>query len=96
MRLAALTYSYVEGMAERREPYRDDHLALAGRFRDEGRLLIVGALGDPPSGALLVFTDDESAAEFAHTDPYGAAGLVTGREIQPWSVVMHRPLPDAD
>jgi hypothetical protein len=36
MRLAALIYSYVEGMAERRGPYRDEHLALAGRYRDEG------------------------------------------------------------
>jgi uncharacterized protein len=94
MRLAALTYSYVEGMGERREPYRDEHLALAGRYRDEGRLLIVGALGDPPGGALLVFADPASAAEFAAADPYRAAGLITGHEIQLWNVVMHRPLPD--
>jgi uncharacterized protein YciI len=57
-------------------------------------LLIVGALGDPPEGALLVFADSDSAGEFAAADPYRAAGLITGHEIQPWNVVMHRPLPD--
>jgi uncharacterized protein YciI len=96
MGLAVLTYTYVDGMLERREPYRDEHLALARRFSDEGRLLIVGALGDPPTGALLVFGDEAAAAEFAGADPYGEAGLITEHRIEPWNVLMHAPLPDVD
>jgi uncharacterized protein YciI len=96
MTLAILSYTYVAGMLERREPYRDEHLALARRFKDQGRLLIVGALGDPPKGALLVFGDEEAAAEFAGADPYRAAGLITEHRIEPWNVVMHAPLPDPD
>lgn len=94
MRLTVLSYTYVEDMLERREPHRDEHLALARRFTDEGRLLIVGAIGDPPTGALLVFADEAAAADFAGADPYGAAGLITEHRIEPWNVVMHAPLPD--
>ncbi len=93
VQLAALSYTYAEGMLERRRPYRDAHLARAERFLEQGSLLIVGALGDPPTGALLIFADADSAREFAESDPYGEAGLITDSESQPWSVVMQRPLP---
>lgn len=93
MELAALIYEYVEGMAERRAPHRDAHLALIEDYLADGRLLIAGALGDPPAGGLLVFTGPEAAGAFAEADPYGAAGLVTSARIEPWKVVAQRPLP---
>lgn len=85
--LALLTYTYVEDMAARREPHRDDHLALIARMQEEGRLLVAGAVGAPPTGAAIGFRDREAAEEFAAADPYGAAGLVVESRIEPWTVV---------
>ena len=89
MRHFALIYDYVPNIVERRAPYRDAHLALYRRWREDGRLLMGGAIGDPPHGALIVFTVDDVAEveEFAASDPYVAEGLVTARRIEPWAVV---------
>ncbi len=93
-RLALLTYTYVENMAERREPHRAGHLELIERMCADGRLLIAGATGSPPSGGALAFSDAEAAEEFVAADPYVAAGLVTSRSIEPYAVVASRPLPE--
>lgn len=87
-RLYVLHYDYVENIVERRAPHREEHLAHAGRWRDEGRLILGGAIGEPPTGGLLVFrVDDPSEVEaFADADPYVQAGLVTGRRVQVWMV----------
>ena len=85
----ALFYDYVENIVERRAPHRPAHLELYRRWREEGRLVMGGALGDPPHGALIVF-DVESPAEveeFASVDPYVLNGLVNTRRIEPWAVV---------
>ncbi len=91
--LALLTYTYVDGMADRRGPHREGHLALIDRMCEEGRLLIAGATGSPPSGGVLAFTDVAAAEEFVAADPYVAAGLVTAHAIEPYAVVASRPLP---
>jgi uncharacterized protein YciI len=85
----ALFYDYVENIVERRAPHRPAHLALLEEWRADGRLLMGGALGDPPHGGLIVFdVDDESVVEqFAAADPYVLAGLVTARRVEPWHVV---------
>ena len=85
--LALLTYAYVEDMASRREPHRDGHLALIASYAEAGRLRMAGAVGSPPRGGSLVFTDVSSAEEFAAADPYAAAGLITSRTIEPYMVV---------
>jgi uncharacterized protein len=85
----ALFYDYVENIVERRAPHRPAHLELYRRWRGEGSLVMGGAIGDPPHGALIVF-DVDSAAEveqFAGADPYVLNGLVTARRIEPWAVV---------
>jgi uncharacterized protein YciI len=85
----ALFYDYVENIVERRAPHRPAHLEMYRRWRHEGRLVLGGAIGDPPHGALIVF-DVPSAAEveeFAAADPYVLNGLVTGRRVEPWAVV---------
>lgn len=92
MELAALIYEYVEGMAERRAPHRDAHLALIDDYLADGRLLIAGALGDPPAGGLLVFAGPRAARSFAEADPYEAAGLITSARVEPWKIVAQRPL----
>jgi uncharacterized protein YciI len=85
-----LFYDYVSDVLERRGPYRDAHLDHARAAKDRGGLINVGAVGSPPSGAVFVFADVGAAAvhDFADDDPYVAAGLVTGRRVEPWTVVV--------
>ncbi len=91
LRLLALRYSYVPDILERRAPHREAHLELVRRWTGEGRLVIAGALGDPPRGALFGFECDEAEVEdFVAADPYVEAGLVRDRSIEPWTVVALR------
>ena len=84
-----LFYDYVENIVERRAPHRAEHLELVRKWRDDGRFVMGGALGDPPHGALLVFKVGDAAQveEFAQQDPYVVNGLVTARRVEPWAVV---------
>lgn len=85
-----LFYDYVEDVVEKRAPYRDDHLALAREWKDAGRIVMAGALGSPPHGALFVFLVEDPAQveEFVSADPYVAGGIVTGHRVVPWNVVI--------
>jgi uncharacterized protein len=84
-----LFYDYVDDMAERRGPYREAHLARIAAERKAGRVVMAGALGDPPHGAAIVFTacGPETIERFAASDPYVEAGLVTGQRIERWNTV---------
>jgi uncharacterized protein YciI len=84
-----LTYDYVPDILERRDPHRAAHLDHAAQARSRGDLLAVGAVGSPPTGALLVFADVDPALveAYAQADPYRMAGLVTGHRVAPWTVV---------
>jgi hypothetical protein len=76
-------------MAERRAPYREAHLARIRNEREADRIVMAGALGDPPTGAAIVFegVSPEGIEEFARADPYVEAGLVTGWHVEPWKLV---------
>jgi uncharacterized protein YciI len=84
-----LFYDYVENVVERRAPYRDDHIAVVGAWKADGRLISGGALGTPPTGAMLVFLvdDPEDVEAFVAEDPYVLNGIVTGHRVVPWNVV---------
>ena len=86
---ALLLYVYVDDVLERRAPHREEHLELIRSWKDDGRLLMAGPLGDPPSGAAFVFkVDDPSEVdEFVEADPYVAAGLVTSQSVARWTLV---------
>jgi uncharacterized protein len=84
-----LFYDYVKDVLERRDPYRQGHLERIAAEREAGRVVMAGALGDPPHGAAIVFRGvslDEIKA-FAVADPYVQAGLVSARRIERWNVV---------
>ncbi len=85
-----LFYDYVDHIVERRAPFREAHLALAGEFRERGVLRMAGALVEPVDGAVLAFaTDDRSVVEdFVARDPYVQEGLVTAWRIRSWNVVI--------
>ena len=84
-----LFYDYVEDIAERRVPYRPAHLEHIHEERASGRLIMAGALGDPPFGGAFVFRgcDEDQIEAFALTDPYVQHSLVTDRRIVRWNVV---------
>jgi uncharacterized protein YciI len=85
----ALHYDYVPNIVERRAPFREAHLELYRQWRSSGRLAMGGAVGDPPHGALIVFTvpDASDVEQFVKADPYVAEGLVTDWRVEPWAVV---------
>ena len=86
----ALVYDVVDDFLTQRAVYRDEHLRLVREAHGRGELILAGALGDLPDGALLVFrTPDRLIAEaFARGDPYVTNGLVTRWEVRPWAVVV--------
>ena len=85
-----LFYDYVPDVLERRAPHREDHLATAQRWKDDGRIVMAGALGTPPAGAMFVFLVDDPAEieAFVAEDPYVLNGIVTGHRVMPWTVVI--------
>ena len=85
-----LFYDYVENVVERRAPFRDAHLAHARGYKDDGKLVMAGALGNPPTGAMFVFLVDDPAdiEAFVAEDPYVLGGIVTGHRVVPWTVVI--------
>jgi hypothetical protein len=75
-------------MLERRVPHRQAHLERVEAEREADRVVMAGALGDPPTGALIVFAEAVPVAEieaFARADPYLEAGLVTAWRVEPWA-----------
>ncbi len=84
-----LAYDYVPDMAERRKPFRDEHLALIRKFHGEGKLRMAGAF-QPLEGGLLVFTVDSPAEveAFVKADPYARNGLVTSWRVREWTLVV--------
>jgi uncharacterized protein YciI len=85
-----LFYEYVtENVVERRAPQRPGHIALVREWLGDGRLLLAGAVGDPPHGGVLAFAVEDPAEveDFVRRDPYVESGLVTSWRVEPWNVV---------
>jgi uncharacterized protein YciI len=85
-----LFYDYVPDILERRGPHREAHLERLRQWAADGRMLAAGALGDPPTGAAIVFRvdDPEQIEEYVEGDPYVVAGLVTGYRVVPWALAV--------
>lgn len=85
-----LLYDVVPDYAERRLPFRTEHLSRARAACSRGELILGGALADPIDGAVLLFSGEtpESAEAFAKSDPYVLNGLVTSWRVRPWVTVV--------
>ena len=85
-----LFYDYTDDYMERRDAYREVHLAGAKNAAERGELLMAGGFTQLPYGAALVFkVEDVSIIErFVENDPYVQNGLVTKWTIRPWTVVL--------
>ena len=68
------------------------HQARWAIYREAGTLLLIGPFADPQQGALAVFTTQESAEEFASTDPFVLNGLVARWTVTPWREALLEPL----
>ena len=94
-----LFYEVVDDYAERRTPFRKDHLAHAKAAAARGELVLAGALANPVDGTVLLFKGDSPAAAeaFAKADPYVTNGLVTMWRVREWTTVVgdlaENPLP---
>lgn len=84
-----LFYDYVADIAERRTPFRPEHLQLVRDAQAAGELEMAGALDEPLDGAVFVFTcaTPEPIERFTAADPYVQNGLVTRMSIRRWNVV---------
>jgi uncharacterized protein len=84
-----LVYDYVDDMLERRGPHREAHLANIRAEREAGRVVMAGALGDPPRGGAMVFKGvaPEHIEAFVQADPYVVGGLVTSWRVERWNLV---------
>jgi hypothetical protein len=84
-----LLYTYVEDIAERRGPYREEHLAKIRAEREAGHITLAGALGTPPTGGAMVWTGvtPEDIERFTAADPYVINDLVTSQRIERWNLV---------
>ncbi|MGE0450945.1 MAG: YciI-like protein [Vicinamibacterales bacterium] len=90
MALYVLRYdAVVDDYVNRRTPFRGEHLRLVNEAQARGEIVMAGAVGDPPDGALLVFRSESPvvAERFAAADPYVRNGLILAWRVQPWHVV---------
>jgi uncharacterized protein YciI len=89
MKYFVLFYEVVDDMIAKRVPFRDEHLRLIREAHGRGEILMGGAVGDPPDGAVLIFRGDSPsiAESFAKRDPYVKNGLVINWTVKPWTVV---------
>ena len=60
------------------------HVARLEEFKARGGLLMAGPLGNPPEGALSIFTDRASAEEFVAGDPFVVNGVVGKWRMVEW------------
>jgi uncharacterized protein YciI len=61
------------------------HRARLDEFHGRGVLLAAGPLGNPPEGAMAIFTTREAAEEFVKGDPFVTNGLVSKWRLVEWN-----------
>jgi Uncharacterized protein conserved in bacteria len=78
---------FYESAADGRSKVTENYAAHAARLREfhaRGVLLMAGPLGNPPEGALAIFTSREAAEEFIEGDPFVMNGVVGKWRIVEW------------
>lgn len=60
------------------------HAERLGAFHARGVLDLAGPYGQPPVGALAVFSSEEAAREFIDGDPFVQQGAVAKWKIELW------------
>lgn len=88
-KLYVLQYDYVADALEKRKPYREGHLSMINSQVEKGNVIIAGAVGNPPTGGLLIFRNitPNDIEQIAKQDPYVINGVVSKYSIQPYIAV---------
>lgn len=60
------------------------HRARLDDFHARGLVIAAGPLGNPPTGAMAIFSTREAAEEFIAGDPFVTNGLVTSWRLVEW------------
>jgi uncharacterized protein len=76
-----------DGLAKAMANY-EAHVARLKEFHARGILLMAGPLGNPPEGALGVFTTREAAEKFVMGDPFVLNGVVSKWRLVEWNEVL--------
>ncbi len=61
------------------------HKSRLDDFHGRGVLLAAGPLGNPPEGAMAIFTTREAAEEFIKDDPFVVNGVVSKWRVVDWN-----------
>ena len=80
-------YEVAEGAGPGLMKHFPAHRARLDEFHDKGVLLAAGPLGNPPAGAMAIFTTREAAEEFIQGDPFVTNGLVKSWRLEEWNAV---------
>lgn len=65
--------------------YFPAHKTRLDEFHARGVLLAAGPLGNPPEGAMALFTSREAAEEFIQGDPFVVNGVVSSWRVVEWN-----------
>ncbi len=76
-----------EGLAKARQHFLA-HRARLDEFHQRGVLLMAGPYGNPPIGAIGIFTTREAAEEFVKDDPFILHGVVARHYFHEWNEVL--------
>jgi uncharacterized protein YciI len=69
---------YVEGAAEKRAPYRKEHLERIGKLQREGVVPVAGALADMSASLMVLDVEyEESVKAIVESDVYWRNGIWT-------------------
>ena len=61
------------------------HRARLEEFHARGVVIAAGPLGNPPEGAMAIFTTREAAEEFIRGDPFVIHGLISKWRLVEWN-----------
>ena len=78
-------YEMVPGALSKVMTHFPAHRARLDEFHARGVLLAAGPLGNPPEGAMAVFTTREAAEQFIQGDPFVTYGLVSKWRLVEWN-----------
>ena len=77
-------YDMAEGAMPNVMTHFPAHRARLDDFHARGLLIAAGPLGNPPEGAMAIFTTREAAEEFIEGDPFVTNGLVATWRLVEW------------
>jgi uncharacterized protein YciI len=84
-----LFYESADDVASKAPLHFPAHRARIEAFRARGRILLVGAFGDPQrEGSMAIFPTREAAEEFVAEDPFVLNEVVRRWEIREWNEVL--------